>query len=65
MGIKDYDDNIFSSLEKRCIELMKVPPPKINRYLKTIIEKQKEENYVLKNKVVSSIMVIKKLLNHD
>lgn len=37
-------------------------PPKINRYLKTIIEKQKEENYVLENKVVSSIMVIKNFL---
>lgn len=63
MDIKDSDDHIFSSLEKRCLELIRKYPHN-KQIFENYIEKQREENYILENKVVSSTLVIK-LLNPD
>lgn len=56
--IKYADDQIFSSLKKRCLELMEMHPEKHNLF-EAYIKKQEEENDVLENKIVCSTLVIK------
>jgi cyclopropane fatty-acyl-phospholipid synthase-like methyltransferase len=60
--IKDSDDYIFDNLEKRCFELIERYPEKKKLFM-AYIEKQKEENDVLENKVICSTMVIKRSSN--
>ncbi len=60
--IKSADDQIFSSLKKRCLELIDMHPEKHNLF-EAYIKKQEEENDVLENKIICSTMVIKRTNN--
>ncbi len=58
--IKESDDYIFNILKKRCFELINRYPEKKQLFM-DYIEKQKEENDVLENKVICSTMVIRRI----
>ncbi len=58
-SIKESDDYIFKKLKNRCIELIDKHPDKKDLF-DNYIKKQEIENYVLENKVVCTILVIKK-----
>ncbi len=58
--IKDSDDFIFSSIRKRCLELAEKYPGKSDVFL-GYIKRQEEENDILENRLICSLMVIKKL----
>ncbi len=58
--IRYSDDQIFSCLKKRCLELMEMHPEKHNLF-EAYIKKQEVENDVLENKIVCSTLVIKKI----
>ena len=60
--IRYADDQIFSSLKKRCLELIDMHPEKHNLF-EAYIKKQEEENGVLENKIICSTMVIKRTNN--
>jgi len=60
--IRCADDQIFSSLKKRCLELIDMHPEKHNLF-EAYIKKQEEENDVLENKIICSTMVIKRTNN--
>lgn len=60
--IRYADDQIFSSLKKRCLELMDMHPEKHDLF-NAYIKKQEEENDVLANKIICSTMVIKRTNN--
>ncbi|NWF88413.1 MAG: methyltransferase domain-containing protein [Ignavibacteriaceae bacterium] len=60
--IKSADDQIFSNLKKRCLELMDMHPEK-HHLFEAYIKKQEEENDVLENKIICSTMVIKRTNN--
>ena len=59
-NIKESDDYIFNILKKRCFELINRYPEKKQLFM-DYIEKQKEENDVLENKVICSTMVIRRI----
>jgi len=57
--IRGSDEQIFSQLKKRCLELIEKHPDKAPLFL-DYLGQQEEENDVLENKVVCSTMVIKR-----
>lgn len=57
--IKDSDDYIFDNLKERCFELINKYPDK-KELFENYIKKQEIENDVLENKIVCSVMVIKR-----
>lgn len=56
--IKDSNNYLFENLKKRCNELIEQQPNKKQLFL-DYIKKQEDENDVLENKIVCSILVIK------
>lgn len=58
-SIKDSDDHIFEKLKKRCNELIEKHPTQKNLF-ENYIRRQKEENYVLENKIVCSTIVLRR-----
>lgn len=56
--IKESDSAIYENLEKRCLELIKKFPEKAALF-KDYIQRQKEENVVLEEKITCAVMVIK------
>lgn len=58
--IRYADDQILSSLKKRCLELIERHPEKHDLF-EAYIKKQEGENDVLENKIVCSTIVIKKI----
>jgi cyclopropane fatty-acyl-phospholipid synthase-like methyltransferase len=56
--MKEFDNDIFENLKKRCEELIEKHPEKRTLF-ENYIRKQEEENEILETKVVCSTMVIK------